>query len=135
VVFEVTYSFDRFRTNLRPPCGAGNAYPSGAPDFISGFHRGSRCPVICVSLFHVILSSFDCSLFDCLVSIFFTYIDLRSLYCIYLLIYYKLHIPGNASYRYHPLTNQRDALSTCSIVNKGGNSIKLIEIIIVMPAL
>jgi len=31
-----------------------NAYPSGAPDFTSGFHRGSCCPVICVSLFHVI---------------------------------------------------------------------------------
>jgi len=28
-------------------CGAGNAYPSRAP----GFHRGSCCPVICVSLF------------------------------------------------------------------------------------
>jgi len=32
----------------------GNAYPSGAPHFTSGFHRGSCCPVICVSLFHVI---------------------------------------------------------------------------------
>jgi len=40
-------------------CGVGNAYPSGAPDFTSGFHRGSRCPVICVSLFHVIGLSFD----------------------------------------------------------------------------
>jgi len=30
-------------------CGAGNAYPSGAPDFTSSFHRGS-CAVICVSL-------------------------------------------------------------------------------------
>jgi len=38
--------------------GVGNAYPSGAPDFTSGFHRGSRCPVICVSLFHVIVLSF-----------------------------------------------------------------------------
>jgi len=35
-------------------CGAGGAYPSGAPDFTSGFHRGSCCPAICVSLFHVI---------------------------------------------------------------------------------
>jgi len=52
-------------------CGAGNAYPSGAHDFTSGFHRGSCRPVICVSLFHVIVLSFDCSLFDCLVSIFF----------------------------------------------------------------
>jgi len=38
-------------------CGAGNAYPYGAPDFTSDFHRGS-CPVICVSLFHVIGLSF-----------------------------------------------------------------------------
>jgi len=30
-------------------CGAGNTYPSGAPDFTSSFHRGSCCPVICVS--------------------------------------------------------------------------------------
>jgi len=35
-------------------CGAGNAYPSGAPGFTSGFHRGSCC----VSLFHVIVLSF-----------------------------------------------------------------------------
>jgi len=34
--------------------GAGNAYPSGAPDFTSG----SCCPVICVYLFHVIVLSF-----------------------------------------------------------------------------
>jgi len=33
-------------------CGAGNAYPSGAPDFTCGFDRGSCCPVIFVSLFH-----------------------------------------------------------------------------------
>jgi len=39
-------------------CGAGNAYRSGAPDFTSGFHRGSYYPVICVSLFHVIVLSF-----------------------------------------------------------------------------
>jgi len=26
-------------------CGSGNAYPSGAPGFISGFHRGSCFPV------------------------------------------------------------------------------------------
>jgi len=37
--------------------GAGNDYPSGAPDFTSGFHRGSCCPVIGVSLFHVIVLS------------------------------------------------------------------------------
>jgi len=39
-------------------CGAGNAYPSGAPDFPYGFHRGSCCPVNCVSLFYVIILSF-----------------------------------------------------------------------------
>jgi len=39
-------------------CGAGNAYPSGASDFTSCFHRGSCCPVICVSLLHVIVLSF-----------------------------------------------------------------------------
>jgi len=31
--------------------GAGNAYPSGAPGFTSGFYRCSCCPVICVTLF------------------------------------------------------------------------------------
>jgi len=36
----------------------GNAYPSGSPDFTSGFHRGSCCPVICTYLLHVIISSF-----------------------------------------------------------------------------
>jgi len=39
-------------------CGAGNAYSSGAPGFTSGFHRDSCCPVICLSLFHVIVFSF-----------------------------------------------------------------------------
>jgi len=39
-------------------CGAGKAYPSGAHDFASGFHGGSCCPVICVSLFHVNVLSF-----------------------------------------------------------------------------
>jgi len=39
-------------------CGAGKAYHSGATDFTSGFHRVSYCPVICVSLFHVIVLSF-----------------------------------------------------------------------------
>jgi len=44
-------------------CGGRNAYPSGGPNFTSGFNRDSCCPVICVSLFHVIvfcLLSFDC---------------------------------------------------------------------------
>jgi len=39
-------------------CGAGNAYTSGTPEFTSGFHRGSCCRVICVSLIHVIVLSF-----------------------------------------------------------------------------
>jgi len=39
-------------------CGAANIYPSGAPDFTSGFHRGFGCPVICVSLFHLIVLFF-----------------------------------------------------------------------------
>jgi len=38
--------------------GVGNAYPSGAPGFTSGFHRSSCRPVICVSLFHVVVLSF-----------------------------------------------------------------------------
>jgi len=36
-------------------CGAGNAYPSGAPDFTSDFHRGSCCAVFYFPLFHVIV--------------------------------------------------------------------------------
>jgi len=36
----------------------GNAYHSGTPDITSGFYRGSCCPVICVSLFDVIVWSF-----------------------------------------------------------------------------
>jgi len=39
-------------------CGAGNTYPSGKPDFTSVFRRGSCCPVICVTLFHVTVLSF-----------------------------------------------------------------------------
>jgi len=50
---------DTKQTLLRTSCVVlGNAYLSGAPDFTSGFHRGSCCPVICVSLFHVIVLSF-----------------------------------------------------------------------------
>jgi len=39
-------------------CGAGNAYLFRASDFTSGFHRGPCCPVIYVSLFHVIVLTF-----------------------------------------------------------------------------
>jgi len=39
-------------------CGAGNDYPSGVPDFTSGFYRGSCRPIICDSLFHVIVLYF-----------------------------------------------------------------------------
>jgi len=43
-------------------CGAGNAYPSGAPDFTFLKNKSSCCPVICVCLFHVIVLDFE---FDC----------------------------------------------------------------------
>jgi len=48
-------------------CGAGYAYPSGAPDFTSGFHRGSCCTVDTVSLI-----SCNCVVFwiDCMVSLY-----------------------------------------------------------------
>jgi len=45
--------------------GAGKAYPSGAPDFTTGFHGGSCCPFINVSLFHVIVLSLWILSFDC----------------------------------------------------------------------
>jgi len=54
--------------------GAGNGYPSGAPDFTSVFHGSSCCPVICVSLFHIIVLSFGFSVliipFVCLLGIY-----------------------------------------------------------------
>jgi len=40
-------------------CGAGHAYPSGASDFTSGFHRGSCCPAICVSSYFMKVLSFS----------------------------------------------------------------------------
>jgi len=42
----------------RAACGAGGGCPSGAPDFTSGFYGGSCCPVVCVSLFRVIVLYF-----------------------------------------------------------------------------
>jgi len=48
-------------------CGAVNAYFSGASDFTSGFHKGSCCPVFCVSLFHVIVLSFEIDYSFCLI--------------------------------------------------------------------
>jgi len=45
-------------------CGAKHSYPSGAPDFTSGFHRSPCCPVICGSFFHVIVLSFWILSFD-----------------------------------------------------------------------
>jgi len=39
-------------------CGAGNAYPSEAPDFTSDFHRDPCCHVFCDSLIHVIVLYF-----------------------------------------------------------------------------
>jgi len=52
--------------NIGVACGAGNAYSCGTPDFTSGFHRGSCCPVIFVSLllcYSLVcwILSFDCS--------------------------------------------------------------------------
>jgi len=35
-------------------CGTGDTYP----DFTSGFHSGSGCPVMCVALVHVIVLFF-----------------------------------------------------------------------------
>jgi len=45
-------------------CTVGNAYFSGAPDFASGYHTGSCCPVIRISLFHVSVLSFWILSFD-----------------------------------------------------------------------
>jgi len=39
--------------------GTGNVCPSEASDSTPGFHRGSCCPVICVSLFYVVALSFE----------------------------------------------------------------------------
>jgi len=59
-------------------CRTENAYPSAAPYFTFGFHRGSYCPVVCVSLFHcnclvVWILSFDWSvcLIACYLNIFY----------------------------------------------------------------
>jgi len=65
-------------------CGVGNTYPSGAPGFTSGFHRGPCCPVNFVSLFHVIAWSFGVSFY---IYIFYLlsrrrYIGNRSLICL-----------------------------------------------------
>jgi len=57
---------------MRAVCEAGYAYPFEAPDFTSGFHRGLCCPVNCVSLFHVIVLSFEFC--DCMVSLYFVVI-------------------------------------------------------------
>jgi len=60
VVTSAYHSLIQHRENIMTGavCEADIPTPSGAPDFTSGFHRSSCCPVICVSLFHVILSSF-----------------------------------------------------------------------------
>jgi len=64
----------RLRSTLKKLCGAaGNTYPSIIPNFISGVYSGSHCPVICVSLFHVIILSFEFwlfRLFDCVVFLY-----------------------------------------------------------------
>jgi len=56
--------------------GAENAYPSGKHHFTSDFHGGSCYPVICDSLFHVIVLSFGFSelivpFFGCLAYLYF----------------------------------------------------------------
>jgi len=55
-------------------CGAGKSYPSRAPYFTSGFYRGSCCPVICVSSFHIFVFGF----WVVIVCVVFLYILLRS---------------------------------------------------------
>jgi len=64
----------KYGTLWRVP-GAGTAYPSGAPDFTSGYYSGSCCSVICVYLFHVIVLSFGFwvlfLLFDCVISLYY----------------------------------------------------------------
>jgi len=78
-------------------CRAGNAYPSGATDFTSGFYRGLCCLVICVSLFLVIvlsflILSFDCS--SCLITWYLYILYLQSgselIYYIHMSFYYKI---------------------------------------------
>jgi len=51
-----------------------------APNFTSGFHRGSCCPVICVAIFHVIVLSF---VFWVLI------VPLVWLLCIYIFYFFK----------------------------------------------
>jgi len=51
---------------------------TGAPGVASGFYRGSRCPVICVSLFHVIVLSFG-------FWVLIVHVWLRGIYMFYLL--------------------------------------------------
>jgi len=68
--------------------GAGNAYHFGIPDFTSGFHRGTCCPVICVSLFQVIVLSFGFFVLICPfvwlhgIYIFFTFVTLKKAHCL-----------------------------------------------------
>jgi len=58
VAMSTFHSYDIGDIVTAAVCGSGNAYPSGAPNFTSDFHRGSCCPVICVSLFYVIVLFF-----------------------------------------------------------------------------
>jgi len=58
--------------------GAEKTRPSRAPDFTSGFHRNSCCPVTCVFLFHVMVLSFGFCLFLVLlrgIPLYFAYRD------------------------------------------------------------
>jgi len=69
---------------------SGNAYPSGAPDFTSGFHRGSCCPVICV--FYFILYSclfyFEfCCTFSLIAWYFLLLWNVNDLSCLFTLVH------------------------------------------------
>jgi len=52
------YADNLFQLSVKSVTHIAWKVPSGAHAFSSGFHRGSFCPVICVSLFHVIVLSF-----------------------------------------------------------------------------
>jgi len=52
VLFSPWYDIEDIITGAAR--GEENAYPTETPGFTPSFHRGSCCPVICVSLFQVI---------------------------------------------------------------------------------
>jgi len=50
IVIMITFDIPVGDIMTGSACGAGNAYPSGAHDFTSGFYRGSCHPVICLPI-------------------------------------------------------------------------------------